>query len=95
VVIDQRRPILYDDADPTQGVFWFRGGATLVLDPNKGSPRIRYVILKSSESQRRIAVQCSMARGAHMSPLQALYFGAATFEPFAMMHAGHRDHDDG
>jgi hypothetical protein len=95
VVIDQRQPMFYDAADPSKGQFWFRGGATLILDPNEGDPRIRYSIIKNIDSKSRIAIQRNMASGAHLSPMQALYFGGASFEPFAMMHAGQRDHDNG
>jgi hypothetical protein len=95
IVITQRRPVLYDDKDPTQGFFWFRGGATVILDPNHGDPKIRYCIIKTSDSESRLKMQRGMATGAHMTPLQALYFGRANLEPFAMMHSGHRDHDDG
>lgn len=95
VVITQRQPILYDPKDPQKGFFWFRGGTTLIVDPRPGDPRIRYSIVKNSDSKKRIEIQRSMASNAHMSPLQALYFGDATFEPFAMMHAGHRDHGNG
>jgi Subtilase family len=90
-VITQRRPILYDSTDPGKGFFWFRGGATLILDPHDGDPRIRYSVIKNSDSKNRLAIQFGMATGAHMTPLQALYFGSAKFEPFAMMHAGHRN----
>ncbi|WP_036288348.1 S8 family serine peptidase [Methylosinus sp. PW1] len=95
VVIDQRRPLFYDEKDPSQGQFWFRGGATLILDPNQGAPRIRYSIVKNIDSRSRIDIQRKTALGAHQSPMQALYFGAASFEPFAMMHSGQRDHEHG
>jgi hypothetical protein len=95
VVIDQRRPLFYDEKDPSQGQFWFRGGATLILDPNQGAPRVRYSIVKNIDSRSRIDIQRKTALGAHQSPMQALYFGAASFEPFAMMHSGQRDHEHG
>jgi hypothetical protein len=95
VVVTQRRPILYDLKDPQKGFFWFRGGATLILDPRPGDPRIRYSIVKNSDSVKRQEIQRNMASNAHMSSLQALYFSRATFEPFAIMHAGHRDDGNG
>ena len=96
VTVQQRRPVgLAGDGDLSNGFFWFRGGATLVLDPNAGNPRIRYAIIKNCDSQKRIAIQRSMETSGHLSPLRALYFGDANHEPFAMMHASgeERDHD--
>jgi hypothetical protein len=95
VVITQRQAILYDPNDPKKGFFWFRGGATLIVDPRPGDPCIRYSIIKNSDSKKRLEIQRSMTNNAEMSPLQALYFSDATFEPFAMMHAGHRDDGNG
>ena len=77
VVINQRRAIPLDGKDVKNGFFWFRGGATLVLDANDGNERIRYSIIKSSESQRRIELQRQMELGGPGSPARALYFGAA------------------
>jgi hypothetical protein len=96
VVVTQRRrvpidPKLPDDKEvPPAESFWFRGGATLLLDPNQGHPRIRYAIVKSSESRERIAIQRNMLDGSYLSPTRALYFGHAIHEPFAMMHADER-----
>ena len=67
VVITQRRPLLYDEKDPSQGFFWFRGGATVILDPNHGDPTIRYCIIKAIDSDSRVKMQRSMATGAHMT----------------------------
>jgi hypothetical protein len=96
VAVTQRRRVPIDPALPEdQQVppaesFWFRGGATLLLDPAEGHPRIRYSIVKSSESQQRIAIQRAMLTGSHLSPSRALYFGDAVHEPFAIMHAAQR-----
>ena len=95
VVINQRRAIPLDGDSVKNGFFWFRGGATLVLDANQGKHRIRYSIIKSSESQRRLKLQREMELGGPGSPARALYFGAADREPFAMMHADRAGGIDG
>jgi hypothetical protein len=99
VVVSQRRPEPLDGKDMKNGWFWFRGGATLIIDPRTGrnSPNIRYIIMKNSASKTRLERQRQTAGGASMSGLRGLYFGgtdgnptAMADEPFAIMHA----HDD-
>ena len=100
--IHQRRPEPIDGNDIAQGWFWFRGGATLIVDPRPpgGKPEIRYIIVKSSESEVRLNRQ-RQAQGGFFSPPRALYFGgkaglrAMAAEPFAMMHTSRREWDDG
>lgn len=95
VVVTQRRPEPVDGANMANGWFWFRGGATLIIDPRGGSrrePEIRYIIVKNSGSQSRLRRQRETAGGAPASALRALYFGggdasALSAEPFALMHA--------
>jgi hypothetical protein len=104
-VIDQRQPITLDGEDVKNGFFWFRGGATLIIDPREGRQEVRYAIIKSSASQSRREQQKLMATGgvAHSmrSSLRALYFGGevqrggAASEPFAMLHAGHGEYGNG
>lgn len=88
-VIHQRCPVPIDGHDLANGWFWFRGGATLILDAHKGSEGIRYSIIKNSGSAGRLERQRRTAAGTFASPLQALYFGQAGTEPFALMHACH------
>lgn len=134
IVIQQRRPIPIDPeklkdpfepwepAEGEQDFFWFRGGATLIIQqrrphdrpsmsasrvaegeadiPAQAGPRgfdgrIRYAIIKSSGSVRRLNDQRRTLRDGHLSALQALYFGEESREPFAMMHSGHRGHHHG
>jgi hypothetical protein len=100
-VIHQRRPIPLDGngGDVKNGFFWFRGGATLIVDPREGKEEIRYSILKSVGSQTRLERQRQYTRTGFLSPLQALYFGGGDdlspgkplTEPFAMMHADSGD----
>jgi hypothetical protein len=99
VVINQRRPEPMFEGKPMKdGWFWFRGGATLIIDPRRGDhrkkPEIRYIIIKNSGSATRLQRQRDTVLGAPMSPLRGLYFGgtpkdpnAMTNEPFALMHS--------
>jgi hypothetical protein len=99
--INQRIAIPFDDQDVSKGFFWFRGGATLIIDPTPGKEQICYVIIKNIASQDRLARQKKhLTEGATMSSLRALYFGgesglAEAAEPFAMMHADRGDVEDG
>lgn len=93
--VHQRRPIAIDGKDVANGFFWFRGGATLILDANRGKPEIRYIVVKNADSQRRQDVQRRTLTGSHLSPLRALYFRGMAREPFAVMHADREEHDHG
>ena len=85
-VINQRRPEAIDGVDKKNGWFWFRGGATLILDPR--AKQVRYIIVKNMTSRFRLELQRQTASGNFLSPLRALYFGDnAQYEPFAMMHS--------
>ncbi len=99
VVINQRRPEPLDGKDMKNGWFWFRGGATVIIDPHEGRdlPKVRYIIVKNSGSKNRLERQRQTAGAVSMSGLRGLYFGgtdsnptAITDEPFALMHT----HDD-
>ena len=87
VTILQRQPVAYDGKDTAKGFFWFRGGATLIVDATPGKEAVRYSIVKNSDSTTRRDRQRQTAADSFLSPLRALYFGDATGEPFAMMHA--------
>jgi hypothetical protein len=93
VVVTQRRPEPVDGVNMANGWFWFRGGATLIIDPRQGrhTPEIRYIVVKNSDSEKRLRRQRETAGGAPASALRALYFGgraasALAAEPFALMH---------
>ncbi len=92
--IHQRQAKLIDPGNPDAGWFWFRGGATLILDPREGQSAVRYSIIKSSGSESRLDRQRRTVAGGFLSPLRALYFGEAPGEPFAMLHGndGGADH---
>jgi hypothetical protein len=98
-VIHQRRPVPLDGKDIANGFFWFRGGATVIIDGRDGFEEIRFVVLKSSSSERRLERQRQMATTSFASPLRALYFGGEHGEglhdePFAIMHASGRGLDN-
>jgi len=99
-VIDQRLAIPIDGKDVKNGFFWFRGGATLIIDPTDGQEGIRYSIIKCP-TDSRLAVQMKIATDSRLSPLRALYFGglvqsgSALTEPFAMLHATDGEYGNG
>lgn len=90
-VINQRRPVPIDGKDMAHGWFWFRGGATLILAAHRDQEAIRYSIIKNTGSASRLERQRQTVGKALASPLQALYFGQTHNEPFAVMHASHRE----
>jgi hypothetical protein len=99
-VIDQRLAIPIDGKDVKNGFFWFRGGATLIIDPTDGEEEICYSIIKSP-SDSRLALQMKIVTGSVLSPLSALYFGgmvqsdSALTEPFAMLHSTYGEYGNG
>lgn len=94
-VIHQRIPVRPDGTAAMDGVragedfFWFRGGATAIIDPRKGLEEIRYLITKNTGSSDRQKRQAETATMSFLSPLRALYFGDRTSEPFALLHRSH------
>ncbi len=86
-VVHQRQPIWYDEKDHSRGWFWFRGGATLIVDPRPGHIAVRYSIIKNSMSGTRQQRQRQYGRNMGLSPLRSLYFAGEEAEPFAMMHS--------
>lgn len=94
-IIQQRRPEPIDGKDMANGWFWFRGGATLILDTREEKPEIRYSIVKNMGSTTRLERQRKAEAGSFLSPQRALYFGGDGAEPFAMMHADERRADHG
>lgn len=100
-VIQQRIPLRPDGTPAPDGVaegeefIWFRGGATVVIDPRKGHEEIRYAIIKNTDSAARQKRQAGTAAGQAPPSLRALYFGEAETEPFALLHMSHGDRDDG
>jgi len=88
-VVHQRQAMPVDPENRDGGWFWFRGGATVIIDPRKGREEIRYSIIKNSGSAARQERQRRTA--ATGGSLRSLYFGAAS-EPFALLHQDH-DHD--
>jgi hypothetical protein len=90
-VIHQRQALPVDGSDMANGWFWFRGGATVIIDPRKGREEIRYSIVKNSGSAARQERQRQTIAANWMSFLHSLYFGERVSEPFAVLHRG-EDH---
>ncbi|WP_257388154.1 S8 family serine peptidase [Tahibacter caeni] len=94
IVLNQRRPVPLDGKDLANGWFWFRGGATLIVDPRENQEAIRYCIVKHCGSTGRLERQRRYAGGATGLALRELYFGRELREPFALLHAGYRGQDN-
>ncbi|MFN3371137.1 MAG: S8 family serine peptidase [Sphingomonadaceae bacterium] len=102
VRVRQRRPELLDPASPALGRFWFRGGATLIIDPfcEDGTPRIRHAIRRAMTDRDRLGRERAWRQQRSAADLRAAYFGAeddpgqplAGAEPFRLLHA-HREED--
>lgn len=94
-VVRQKRPEML--VDESTGIsaerFWFRGGATLVIDLlGPGGPEIKYVLRKPIMSPSRLYRERAYRSGNELYASRAMYFGgdAEGFlerEPFALMHA--------
>ena len=86
-IIQQRRPEPIDGKDMANGWFWFRGGATLILDTREeqaGDPLQH----RQEHGQHDAAGAAEEGRSGQLPvALRALYFGDDGAEPFAMMHA--------
>ena len=99
-VITQRRRVTVDKdgkADPnnrkSEDEFWFRGGCTLIIDPDNAAEPIRYAISKRTMSDGRLERQRKFLGESQGLSLRALYFGGDSGsehkEPFALLHIGH------
>lgn len=92
VVLRQRRPESLSPAlaDEQPERFWFRGGATLIIDLlGPDGPKIRYAIVKPIMSASRLARERDFRLGDTDSFLRETYFGRDGFaerEPFAIIH---------
>ena len=72
--------------------FWFRGGGTLILDPREGHREVRYNIVKSPDSARRLERQRARSAGGFVSPLAlALFRRSRAASPSRCMHDDHGD----
>jgi hypothetical protein len=88
-VITQSRDELYDPKHPEFGTFRFRGGCTLVLDPENPAEPIRYAVIKRLDSDWRLKMQRKHRLEATGTSLHGMYFGTRNEEPFALCHLGH------
>ena len=93
IVITQRRMVPRDPANVSAGTFMFRGGCTLVVDPSNTTEPIRYSVVKSIWSDKRMDWQRQFEIAQEGMSLSSLYFGSDsssnTKEPFALLHLGH------
>ncbi len=96
VQITQQRAGYLDDAAQARawervehagGDFAFRGGCTLVIDPDKMT--IKQAIIKSIDSRDRLERQRRYLGGDIRGSLRATYFGEDSQEPFALLHRSH------
>lgn len=103
VRIRQRRPERIDPMAGGAPDFWFRGGATLILEPwgTTDAPSIRYIIRKSMTSADRLARERDWRRTGHADGLRATYFGPQSAhgldepaEPFRLLHGRHLEEAD-
>lgn len=94
-IITQRQARPIDGLNVDNGFYWFRGGATLIMEQRPNRQRIRYMITKNSLSTGRDQRQ-RQGLDAHIgSPLRNLYFGQIQSEPFAILHSDRERHDHG
>ena len=74
-IIQQRRPEPIDGKDMANGWFWFRGGATVIIDPREEKQEIRYTIIKNTGSTTRQERQRKARSGQLPVAPARLYFG--------------------
>ncbi|MBZ9673979.1 S8 family serine peptidase [Mesorhizobium sp. ES1-3] len=91
VTLMQRKPVPLYAENPGAGFFWYHGGSTVVINPNKqGEPEIKYVISKPVYSPDRLAQERAFRTNPPSSGTRSMYFsdqGLAAREPFAALHA--------
>ena len=100
-VITQRRRVTVDPSGTadlnkpgdSEEEFWFRGGCTLIIDPDNEDEPIRYAVSKRVMSDTRLEGQRKFLGQSQGLSLRALYFGGDSGtehnEPFALLHIGH------
>ncbi|MER9191210.1 S8 family serine peptidase [Mesorhizobium australicum] len=91
VTLMQRKPVPFYAEKPDAGSFWYHGGSTVVINPNKhGEPEIKYVISKPIYSPDRLTEELAFRTNPPSSGTRSMYFsdhGLAAREPFAALHA--------
>jgi hypothetical protein len=100
MVLNQRRRVEKEPGNPAAGSFWFRGGATLIVDPRNGECEIRYCVIKRITSEGRLERQRRSLAGEKPDAMHRLFFGELAREmrrkePFAMLHAHIGERRDG
>lgn len=92
VILAQRRPEPLFGDDVADGFFWYRGGATIVIDPcnENNEPEIKYLIWKRLGDSRRLERERAHRGFPEGAGNRAMYFGGrgiGSDEPFAALHA--------
>jgi hypothetical protein len=78
---EDENPVKKGEAPPVQD-FWFRGGATLIIDLRDRA--LRYVISKSITNDKRLFEQRTFLN--EPARIQMTYHPSARAEPFALLH---------
>jgi len=94
-VVTQRQARPFDGTNIENGFYWFRGGATIIIEQRPGRQSIRYIVLKNCANASRDQRQQQTVGDNIASPLRSLYFGRTKDEPFAILHAEHEVLDYG
>lgn len=81
---DIQRAVDSDAAVPPDPDFWFRGGATLLVDQLTG--RIRYAVRKRIDDDERLEAQRRFLSGSTSRAGASVYFDDKVAEPFALLH---------
>ena len=71
-------------APPQPPDFWFRGGCTLLINPDSGE--IRYCVTKSVRDNIRLDRQRDFEQTGALPSIAMTYFGARARNPFALLH---------
>ncbi len=101
--VSDQRAVDSGEKDPTPEDFIFRGGVTLLFNPQ--TEQVRYAITKRVDSERRLEVMRSYLNRTLNPSLRMTYFGEsqksyfqalqaeAPMEPFSLLH-GYHDPDE-
>lgn len=81
---EQRRVDGKGDDSGGEPDFWFRGGATIVVDLRDG--HVQHIIRKRIDDDARLAEQRSFLLGDEVALAMTTNEGGITAEPFAFMH---------
>ena len=81
---DKPNPTRKPKAAPQHPDFWFRGGCTLLINPETGE--IRYCVTKSVRDDDRLARQRDFEQTGALPSAAMTYFAGRQRNPFALVH---------